>query len=125
MCIRDRCSAALLQERRLAVHTLLERLIGFLRGLKFYMVRVALHVELPVCNHTRDEWVATFPFPRVDAALQANGAQRIRWEVLLEHETKPPRKSGGGKSAGAGQAAASSSAAPAPAEVNDGSLVVD
>ena len=76
-------------------------------------------------RYTRDEWVATFPFPRVDAALQANGAQRIRWEVLLEHETKPPRKSGGGKSAGAGQAAASSSAAPAPAEVIDGSLVVD
>ena len=44
------CSATLLQPRRLAVHSLLERLVGFLRGLKFYMVRVALHVELPVCS---------------------------------------------------------------------------
>ena len=42
--------ATLLQPCRLAVHSLLERLVGFLRGLKFYMVRVALHVELPVCS---------------------------------------------------------------------------
>ena len=37
-------SATLLLARRLAVHALLERLVGFLRGLKLYMVRVALHV---------------------------------------------------------------------------------
>ena len=55
-CVRARsspssaCSATLLQERRLAVHSLLERLVGFLRGLKQYMVRIALHVLLPVCS---------------------------------------------------------------------------
>ena len=43
-------SATLLLARRLAVHALLERLVGFLRGLKHYMVRVALHVMLPVCS---------------------------------------------------------------------------
>ena len=44
------CSATLLPARRLAEHSLLERLVGFLRGLKYYMVRVALHVVLPVCS---------------------------------------------------------------------------
>ena len=43
-------SAMLLQPRRLAVHTLLERLVGFSSGLKQYMARVALHVLLPVCS---------------------------------------------------------------------------
>ena len=47
-------SATLLQPRRLAVHTLLERLVGFSSGLKFYMVRTALHVELPVCSPASD-----------------------------------------------------------------------
>ena len=43
-------SATLLLPRRLAEHSLLERLVGFSSCLKFYMVRAALHVELPVCS---------------------------------------------------------------------------
>ena len=42
--------ATLLQPRRLAEHALLERLVGFSSGLKQYMVRIALHVLLPVCS---------------------------------------------------------------------------
>ena len=44
------CNATLLQPRRLAEHALLERLVGFSSGLKHYMVRIALHVLLPVCS---------------------------------------------------------------------------
>ena len=44
------CNATLLQPRRLAEHALLERLVGFSSGLKHYMVRIALHVVLPVCS---------------------------------------------------------------------------
>ena len=44
------CNATLLQPRRLAEHALLERLVGFSSGLKQYMVRIALHVLLPVCS---------------------------------------------------------------------------
>ena len=43
-------SAMLLQPRRLAEHSLLERLVGFSTGLKQYTVRIALHVLLPVCS---------------------------------------------------------------------------
>ena len=44
------CSATLLQERRLAVHALLERLGRFLRGLKQYSGRIVPAVLLPVCS---------------------------------------------------------------------------
>ena len=46
--------ATLLQPRRLAEHALLERLVGFSSGLKFYMERTALHVILPVCSPASD-----------------------------------------------------------------------
>ena len=46
--------ATLLQPRRLAEHSLLERLVGFSSGLKFYMERTALHVILPVCSPASD-----------------------------------------------------------------------
>ena len=46
--------ATLLQPRRLAEHALLERLVGFSSGLKFYMERTALHVVLPVCSPASD-----------------------------------------------------------------------
>ncbi len=51
----------------------------------------------------------------VRCGFRSSNVTRPPW-VETEHETytKPPRKSGGGKSAGAGQAAASSNAAPAP-----------
>ena len=43
-------SATLLQERRLAVHALLERLGRFLRGLKQYSERIAAAVLWQVCS---------------------------------------------------------------------------
>ena len=42
--------ATLLQERRLAVHALLERLGRFLRGLNQYSGRIAPAVLCPVCS---------------------------------------------------------------------------
>ena len=44
------CSATLLQPRRLAVHSLLERLGRFLRGLKQYSERIAAAVLRQVCS---------------------------------------------------------------------------
>ena len=50
--VRRRCCKS--ADLRYIVHALLERLVGFLRGLKHYMVRVALHVVLPVCSPASD-----------------------------------------------------------------------
>ena len=43
-------AATLLQPRRLAEHSLLERLVGFLRGLKHYSGRIVPAAVLPVCS---------------------------------------------------------------------------
>ena len=88
--------ATLLPARRLAEHSLLEPLGRSTRELKQYMVRITLHVLLPVCSQDSNRWTSGV-FRNTDLRQNASFSQILPTYVwTLPHRMATPSAIGRG-----------------------------